>query len=221
MRNKYLSDKAMRRSGRRDSRSDYRNPYGSRGGYVRDRADMENDMARGRRYGRDRAMDERNDYTESGRGDYRRYDRRYNDEAYDRDYEYDREHRRPMDYEIYGVGGMRPMDSRDYAEDDMDKEYEEKLKEWIKKLKKKDRFSSSKDDIIRKAVSMDVKFDKFSEDEFYAVYLMMVSDFKHVANDPHHYLAMAKEWLMDDDVELTGSDKVCAYLYTIVLGETE
>ena len=49
----------------------------------------------------------------------------------------------------------------------------------------------------------------------------MVSDFKHVANDPHHYLAMAKEWLMDDDVELTGSDKVCAYLYTIVLGETE
>ena len=157
MRNKYLRDRAMRRSGRRD----YRNPYGSRGGYVRDRADMESDMARGRRYG------------------------------------------------------------RDYAEEDMDKEYEEKLHEWIKKLKKKDRFSTSKDDIIRKAVSMDVKFDKFSEDEFYATYLMMVSDFKHVANDPHHYLAMAKEWLMDDDVELTGSDKVCAYLYTIVLGETE
>ena len=201
MHNKYLSDRAMRRSGHRD----YRNPYGSRGGYVRDRADMESDMARGRRYGRDRAMDERYDSTEYGRSDYRRYDRRYNDEAYDRDYEYDREHRRPMDY----------------AEEDMDKEYEEKLKEWIKKLKKKDRFSSSKDDIIRKAISMDVKFDKFSEDEFYATYLMMVSDFKHVANDPHHYLAMAKEWLMDDDVELTGSDKVCAYLYTIVLGETE
>lgn len=201
MRNKYLSDRAMRRSGR----SDYRNPYGSRGGYVRDRADMESDMARGRRYDRDRAMDERYDSTEYGRSDYRRYDRRYNDEAYDRDYEYDREHRRPMDY----------------AEEDMDKEYEEKLKEWIKKLKKKDRFSSSKDDIIRKAISMDVKFDKFSEDEFYATYLMMVSDFKHVANDPHHYLAMAKEWLMDDDVEMTGSDKVCAYLYTIVLGETE
>ena len=36
MQNKYLSDRAMRRSGRRD----YRNPYGSRGGYVRDRADM-------------------------------------------------------------------------------------------------------------------------------------------------------------------------------------
>ena len=196
MRNKYLRDRAMRRSGRRD----YRNPYGSRGGYVRDRTDM----ARGRGRGYDRAMDYEHDYAESSRGDYRRYDRRYDDEAYDRDYEYDREH--------YG---------RDYAEEDMDKEYEEKLHEWIKKLKKKDRFSTSKDDIIRKAVSMDVKFDKFSEDEFYATYLMMVSDFKHVANDPHHYLAMAKEWLMDDDVELTGSDKVCAYLYTIVLGEME
>lgn len=194
MRNKYLSDRAMRRG--RDSR----NPYGSRGGYVRD-------SRRGRGY--DRAMDERYDYAERGGSDYRRYDRRYDDERDYRDYEYDREHRRTMDY------------AYDYAEDDMDKEYEEKLKEWIKKLKKKDRFATSKDDIIRKAQSMDVKFDRFSEDEFYAVYLMMVSDYKHVANDPHHYLAMAKEWLMDDDVELTGSDKVCAYLYTIVLGETE
>jgi hypothetical protein len=195
MANKYLRDRAMRRSGRRD-RMDGRNPYGSRGGYVRD-------SRRGRGY--DRAMDERYDYAERSRGDYRGYDR-YNgyDEAYDRDYEYDREH--------YG---------RDYAEEEMDKEYEEKLHEWIKKLKKKDRFASSKEDIIRKAKSMDVKFDEFTEDEFYAVYLMMVSDYKHVANDPHHYLAMAKEWLMDDDVEMRGSDKVCAYLYTIVLGENE
>lgn len=189
--NRYLRDKAMRRSGR-----DERNPYGSRGGYVRD-------SRRGRGY--DRTMDYEHDYAESGRGDYRRYDRRYDDEAYDRNYEYDREYHRPMDY----------------ASTDMDKEYEEKLHEWIKKLKKKDRFASSKDDIIRKAKSMDVKFDKFTEDEFYAVYLMMVSDYKMVANDPHHYLAMAKEWLMDDDVEMQGSDKVCAYLYSIVLGETE
>ena len=198
MRNKYLSDRASRRMGR-----DRRNPYGAKGGYVRDREDM----ARGRSRRYDRAMDERHDYAEYDRGDYRRYDREYEDERDYRDYEYDREHRRDYDYE------------EDYASEE--KDYEEKLKEWIHKLKRKDRFGSSKDDIIRKAQSMDVKFDKFSEDEFYAVYLMMVSDFKHVANDPHHYLAMAKEWLMDDDVEMTGSDKVCAYLYTIVLGETE
>lgn len=191
MHNKYLRDRAMRRG--RDSR----NPYGSRGGYVRDSR---------RERGYDRAMDERYDYAESSRGDYRgRYDR-YSDERYDRAMEYDREYRRPY---------------RDEAYDGETKEYEHALKDWIKKLERKDRFGSSKDEIIRKAKSMDVKFDKFDEDEFYATYLMMISDFKHVANDPHHYLAMAKEWLMDDDVALTGSDKLCAYLYTIVLGEEE
>lgn len=197
MRNKYLSDRASRRS------RDRRNPYGAKGGYVRDREDM----ARGRNRRYDRAMDERHDYAEYDRGDYRRYDREYEDERDYRDYEYDREHRRDYEYE------------EDYASEK--KDYEKKLKEWIQELKRKDRFGSSKEDIIRKAKSMDVKFDEFDEDEFYAVYLMMVSDFKHVANDPHHYLAMAKEWLMDDDVEMTGSDKVCAYLYTIVLGENE
>ena len=34
-------------------------------------------------------------------------------------------------------------------------------------------------------------------------------------------LRTAKEWLEDDDVEMKGSDKLCAYLYTIVLGEEE
>ena len=200
MHNKYLSDRAMRRG--RYSRNDRtmpryehdeRNPYGARGGYVRD--------SRGY-YGR--PMDERYDSTEHMRGDYRgRYDR-YSTERPYRDYEYDREY---------------PRMEHDEAYDGEERDYEEKLKEWINKLKKKDRFGSTKEDIIRKAKSMDVKFDKFDEDEFYATYLMMVSDYKHVANDPHHYLAMAKEWLMDDDVELTGSDKLCAYLYTIVLGE--
>lgn len=199
MRNKYLSDRASRRS------RDRKNPYGAKGGYVRDREDMARGRGRSRRY--DRAMDERYDYAEYDRGDYRRYDREYEDERDYRDYEYDREHRRDYDYD------------EDYASEK--KDYEKKLKEWIQKLKRKDRFGSSKEDIIRKAKSMDVKFDEFDEDEFYAVYLMMVSDYKHVANDPHHYLAMAKEWLMDNDVEMTGSDKVCAYLYTIVLGETE
>ena len=187
MHNKYLSDRAMRRGsyGRRDMR----NPYGARGGYVRDRA-----------------MEGRHDYPESSHSDYRRYDGygRYNTERPYRDYEYDREYSRMEHDEMYNGS---------------DKEYEKDLKEWIKRLERKDRFGSSKDDIIRKAKSMDVKFDKFDEDEFYATYLMMVSDFKHVANDPHHYLAMAKEWLMDDDVALTGSDKLCAYLYEIVLGE--
>lgn len=208
MRNDYLRDRAMRRGGRdrltmREYRHDGRNPYGSRGGYVT--------SSRGRRdRAYDRRMDSGYDSTERGRGDYRGYDRYdgYDERDY-RDYEYDREYSRHSDY------------AYDYAEEDMEKEYEEKLHEWIKKLKKHDRFGLTKDEVIKKAKSMSVNFDKFDEEEFYAVYLMMVSDYKHIGNDPHMYLAMAKDWLMDDDVKMKGSDKVCAYLYTIVLGEDE
>lgn len=164
------------------------------------------EYGRSKRNERDYGMGERYNYPESMRGDYRsRYDR-YMDEKPYRSNEHEREYIRPIYVEEH---------------DEEVKDYEHELHEWIERLKKKDRFASSKDDIIRKAKSMEVKFDLFDEEEFYATYLMMVSDYKHVANDPHHYLAMAKEWLMDDDVALTGSDKLCAYLYTIVLGETE
>ena len=38
------------------------------------------------------------------------------------------EYHRPMEYEMYGIGGMRPMyDYRDYAEEKEHKEYQEKL----------------------------------------------------------------------------------------------
>jgi sporulation protein YabP len=146
MRNDYLRDRAMRRDSRR-GRRDMRNPYGSRGGYVRDsrgrrdRADMDY------RYGRDR-----NDYTEH----YDRYDSRYDrydgyDERDYRDYEYDRYDSR---YD------------RDYAVDEMEKEYMHELNEWIAKLKKKDRYKLSEPEVIKKAKDMGVKFDNFDEKEF-------------------------------------------------------
>lgn len=40
-------------------------------------------------------------------------------------------------------------------------------------------------------------------------------------NDPHHYIVLAKEWLEDDDVQRRGSEKLCAYLYSIVLGKDD
>jgi hypothetical protein len=213
-----------------DYRGDMRNPYGSRGGYVRDRRDMDYDMARGgrgRSRGYDRAMDSDYDYTESGSRYDNRYDRRYGDS---RDYMGDQhygEHYRPMEYEMYGLGGMRPIRDyaydmgydRDYNEEKEHKEYEEKLHEWINKLKKKDKFGLPKEEAIKKAKEMGVKFDKFDETELYAVYLMMVSDYRQISSEPHRYIAMAKDWLEDDDVKRKGSEKVCAYLYSIVLGE--
>ena len=91
----------------------------------------------------------------------------------------------------------------------------------MEKLKKYDRFGWSKEQVIQQAKDMGVKFSDYDEMEFYATYIMLMSDFKKIGNDPYIYLSMAKEWLEDDDVEMKGSEKLCAYLYTIVLGEEE
>ena len=237
MRNNFLRDRASSRGIARDGR----NPYGSRGGYVtssrrgRDRGDMRDYR------GRDRGMDSRDYYSEhDSRNDYRgnSYDR---GQDYHMGYEHAREHSRPMEYEMYGIGGMRPRmdygdyqdhgdyrdyrdyrdyqdhgDYRDYGEDS-EKEYEEELKKWTEKLKKEDRFGWSKEQIMQQAKSMGVKFEEYDENEFYATYLMMISDYPKSANEPHSYLAMAKAFLEDKDAKLKGSDKLCAYLYTIVL----
>lgn len=201
MRNRYLSDRAYRRS--RMSR-DERNPYGSRGGYVSSRRMI------------DRGMDYNYSMPE--------YDSRYDY----RGSEYPREHSRPMQYELYGVGGMRPRMDYDYGYDygydyakESEKEYEKDLHEWVEKLKKYDRFGWSKEQVIQQAKDMGVKFSDYDEMEFYATYIMLMSDFKKIGNDPYNYLSMAKEFLEDDDAKLKGSEKLCAYLYTIVLGEEE
>ena len=227
MNNRYLRDRASRRMGMR--RMDGRNPYGSRGGYVVSRS--RRDRAMGDMRGNDRGMDYRHDMPEyDSRYDYRN-STDYRGGDYHMGYEQHREYSRPMQYELYGVGGMRPrMDygydygydyrgGRDYG--DMEKEYEEELKKWIKKLQKKDRFGWSKEQVVQQAKSMGVRFEEYDEEEFFATYLMMISDFPQIANEPHTYLAMAKAFLEDDDAELKGSEKLCAYMYTIVLGKEE
>lgn len=131
------------------------------------------------------------------------------------------------DYEPYGHDYYYPpLASQDYARSRSGRDYAEKedkwkkdLEHWTEKLKRKDRFKVKKEDIIANAKSMNVRFDEFTEDELYAVYLMMVSDYKAVANDFRSYLNMAKEWLMDDDVEVSPSEKLCIYYYEIVKGE--
>lgn len=245
--NKVLMDRAMRRN-----MQDGRNPYGSRGGYVSSR------RSRGGR-GRDRDMADYNYGSERDRG----YDMRYDREPMRADGHYPMErygeHNRPMQYEMYGIGGMRPMNdyrgedygmydyarggrssrggrgdynmndygydynydyaSYDYAKED--EEYKKELKEWTEKLKSKDRFGWAKENVIPKAKEMGVKFDHYTEDEFFATYLMQVSDYKNVSNDPHMYLVLAKQFLEDDDAKLKGSEKLCKYLYAIVLGEDD
>lgn len=187
--------------------------------YMRDRAERR--MRRSGR-GRDRGyypMDEY-DYTPEHTSRNRSSMRgsRYADERYDMEYEQPRERRGIYDYNMMDYRGDYRR-GRDYADDDYDKEYEEDLQDWIEKLKKKDRFGQTKDQVIQKAREMRVDFKDYSEDEFYAIYLMQVSDYPSISNDPRIYMNMAKQWLEDDDIAVDPSEKVCKYLYEIVLDE--
>lgn len=190
---------------------------------------MMNDSRRDYR-GRDMEMDSRNDYAKYNN----RYDSGYDYRSSNSDYHYYPqqygEPRRHMDYEVYGYGKVTPMHqdygrknydyNYDYGMDynSMSQDYKNKLKEWVDKLKHKDRFGHPMEKIINQARNMGVKFEEYSELEFYAIYLAMVSDYKTIANDYNMYIKMAKDFLEDDDMAVTPSEKVCIYLYEIVLG---
>lgn len=198
--------------------------------YMRDRARRRMDRARGRDRGMDYAMDYRNGRSESrSRSDSRRGRDRADYGDYYMEYEQPREFygdynydmRRGRDYQSDYRRGDRDYRG-DYAEDDDYKEeYEEDLEKWQKKLKKDDRFGWSKEQVVTKARDMGVSFKDYDEDEYYTIYLMHVSDYPSVANEPHTYLAMAKAWLEDKDLEIDPSEKVCKYLYEIVMAEEE
>lgn len=166
------------------------------------------------RYLRDRARRRRMRRDRSG---YPEYERHYHttsypiyDHARRNDYEYDYARRRDREYDHR---------SRDMADDyDAADEWEEDLEEWCKKLKHHDRFGMHKDQLMHNAKQMGVHFEEYSEKEFLTTYYMLLSDFPKIANEPHTYLSMAKDWLEDEDSELKGSERLCAYYYEIIKG---
>ena len=187
--------------------------------YLQDRAGR---RPYGRSYARSGGRGRRQDYY-GGRGERNRGmdSADYNDDYIDsrsnmrRDYRYDDY---PSGHEMYayGYGQIRPRE--DYSDGEIEKEYKEDLHEWIEKLKHKDRFKVPKEQLIKQAKNMGIHFEEYSEDEFYAIYLAMVSDYKTVSNDYNTYIKLAKDFLEDDDMAVSPSEKVCIYLYEIVLG---
>ena len=181
----------------------------------------ENRYLRDHMIGRDRARrdyrgrDGRNPYgsargyvRDSRRGDYRMDDPRMNGGRGDyyrdgNDYNYN-----DYDYTDY--------DNMDYAA--MDRDYHMELDEWCQKLKRQVKNALPKSEILAKANQMNVRFEKYDEEEFYVTVMMLMSDFPNIMQ-PETYIAMAKQWLEDKDSALTGSEKLSAYYYTIVKGE--
>lgn len=183
--------------------------------YLEDRM-KEMDMRRG-------AM--RDKYMGDNRRDYAPYpnDNNYGQDYRQNDYYYGSRNQGTIHYE----NNRSPFDGtyderrRDYSMDykGMEEDYHQDLEKWIKKLQKKDRIGISEKQVIDHAKQMGVKFNEFDEKEFYAVYLMLISDHKSLNNDVNKVIVMAKEWLEDDDVEREGSEKLCTYMYKIVKGE--
>lgn len=171
--------------------------------------------------GYDSAMyDSRRGVRGSGRRDRYPYEPEYDSRMdYRRDYEYDRmgydsHYPRSMEYESRGV--IRRDYGPDYAKE-KEKEYMEDLMEWIHKLSKMDTFNIPKHQIIEQAKGMGIRFDEYTEEEFYATYLMHVSDYKGIGQNHHTYIAMAKKFLEDEDLKISPSEKLCRYLDYIVL----
>lgn len=176
-----------------DYGGDYRNPYGSRGGYVDSRG-------RGSSSSR-RNLSEHDVRFDSHHGGYMDY---RNEDYYD-----------GSDYDYYDKGYM------DYASKEEEKMYHEELDKWIKKLESKNKFNLNESQVLDMAKRTGVSMKDYDEKEFYATFLMQVSDYPRSSNDPAMYIEMARDFLEDDDVKVKGGEKLCKYLYTIVLGEDE
>ena len=198
----------------KDQRSgrDMRNPYGSRGGYVR------SDRARGRDY-----YDRMGDMAYDREHDGRDYNRDYNRADYEmdgRDREYDRQSRgdyaRRVGYFDYDTDyaydrGASKYDMRrdygDYASEDY-KLSKEEIKKWNKELGGK----YSTEQIEQIAKQERIKFEEFSPELLTAITNMIASDYgKELNTDMATYVKMAKAFLCDEDFDGTPEEK--AYLY--------
>ena len=194
---------------------DGRNPYGSRGGYVR--------------------SDRRNDYGE----DYARRDRGYEDMR-GRDYaenqmDYNRVH---GDYRSYDMGDMaRGYDRRDRNEDYANyhdyrrRDYgkpemfsHKDMETWKSMMKNEDgtRGVHFREEQVKRACEQaGIDCEEFGEDVFCLAMNMMYSDYCKVAKKygvdrPEYYADLAKAFLRDKDFDGKPEEKLYLYYKAIV-----
>ena len=208
--NRY-AEKMLKAQGR-----DHRNPYGSRGGYVRDGAgrNYKNEIVRS-----PSEMDYRmRDRARSGgRSDYRGMQRR-SDYANNRDYADYNDYN--MDYG-YGYGvGMFDYDTEDYADEEPKKLSAKDIKKWEKEIENADGTKGAKFDVQRirqLAQQQDVNFEEYSPETMTMVANMLYSDYcKVLGGDAMLYIRLAKAFLEDDDFDGEPEEKAMLYYKCIV-----
>lgn len=177
---------------------DGRNPYGSKGGYVRDHA-----------------MDSRSDYNYGPMMDYEMDERRrrMDGKVYYSDGHY------PYHHEMMYY--PHDMDYRSHKRASYLSE--EELRKWSSRLMREigERENLKMEAIMKRAESLAINFDKFSPHEFYTTMLMIYSDFHKTLGTANVdlYLKLAKDWLCDEDAEVRYGEKLAAYYYSVVKGE--
>lgn len=193
--------------------TDGRNPYGSRGGYVRDRGDYNDYAQKDRRkdYGYDY------DYARGGRDrgeDYARRDR-------DRDMDYARGRDRG-DYGDYRRDRNDYGYMRDYGEP---KFFSQKdIGTWKSMMKNEDGTRGAHfnhEQVKRACEKAGIDCEEFGEDVFGLAMNMKYSDYSKVAKKygvdiPEYYADIAKAFLRDKDFDGEPEEKLYLYYKTIV-----
>jgi hypothetical protein len=187
---------------------DGRNPYGSRGGYVRS----------------DRRNDYEDDYAMRGNRDRN-------------DYGYDMVRRdRNMDYAIYNENRMRDRDYEDDYRRDRNEDYRRRdygkpemfshkdMETWKSMMKNEDGTRGEhfrKEQVKHACQQAGIDCEEFGEDVFGLAINMMYSDYCKVAKKygvdmPEYYADMAKAFLRDKDFDGKPEEKLYLYYKAIV-----
>lgn len=216
---------------------------------MRDMARRRRDMARRRdpetgRYSRGytdnargRDMNYMGDYHYVGdypMGDYRERNGRYGSMDYARRTRQDYAMGRQPTRQYYGYYGDTPFytgslrDFRgdynygDYGEEMMS---EEELCDWydelVEELEPNEKEMFNMDMVEKRAGELGIKFKEFSPEALAVVTVMLYDDYKDTLGkgNPDLYLKLAKDWLEDDDAEVSGEEKLTAYRDNIVMPE--
>ena len=226
--------RSMRRGdmarGRRDMRGGYDMGDYNRGGYSERDARRDytsyssSDYARGGRdYERGGQSDRGSVYPFDVSGMFARYDGNYDDMARGRGRDYGDYARGRRDYASYDMARGRRDYGYDYGTGDeclTPEELDYWMKDLMDELDEKDKPMFKMENIIKRAKDMGVEFDKFTPEEFHVVVLMCVTDYCKTLgmSNIDLYLKLAKDWLLDKDSALKGSEKLAAYRDYIVMG---
>lgn len=173
----------------------------------------------------DHGYDNRSDYTDYGDyGDMARGSRRDMESDF-----------RDMEDQRRGVrgSGRRRRDRNDYMDDEED--YEKPLRlsrktkmQWLHNLVNKDGKTGPKfnmEDVLSVAGKMRFSYEDYNESDVYLMTNVLYSDFcnsfkslMQPEKEIYHWVSAAKDFLEDDDANLTGSEKIVSYYYNIVRG---